>query len=331
MHVKQFVTGTLAAAVILGGMAIGPSAAQAENVPARAMTEFNAGRYQQAATILKQALKQHPDEAALYHWLSRSELELGDDEAAVKDGRRAVDRDPEHSEYHRWLGRAYGAEADRTHSFFTARKVKSEFEQAIRLDPESIPARRDAMQFYLEAPWIVGGGHDKARDQAKAIAALDPVEGALADAACDADEGKTEEATADYERALAMKPTRPDPYFEAASFYAGQRNAERLLAVVAAAGAVAPADPRADYYRGVAETLEGDRLETAEHALQTYLAHAPARDNLPSHASAHLWLGRVYEQQGRMALAADQYRISLALNPDQDAARKALERVQRVL
>jgi tetratricopeptide (TPR) repeat protein len=317
--------------LIVAGIGAGTAMAQDAKVPARALTDFNAGRYQQAATLLKQALKQNPDEAALYHWLSRSELELGDDEAAVKDGRRAVERDPQRSEYHRWLGRAYGAQADRTHSFFTARKVKGEFEEAIRLDPANIPARRDAMEFYLEAPWIVGGGHDKARDQAKAIGAIDPVEGALADAACDADEGRKKEAAADYDRALAMKPARPDPYFEAASFFAGQRNAERLLAVVAAAHAVAPADPRVEYYRGVAETLQGARLDTAEHALQTYLAHAPVRDSLPSHASAHLWLGRVYEQQGRMALAADQYRIALALNPDQDAAREALERVQRVL
>jgi tetratricopeptide (TPR) repeat protein len=328
MRVKRFMIGTVAAALIVGGVAIGPAAAQAENVPARAMTEFNAGRYRQAATILKEALKQHPDEAALYHWLSRSELELGDDEAAVKNGRRAVDRDPDQSEYHRWLGRAYGAQADRTHSFFTARKVKGEFEEAVRLDPENIAARRDAMEFYLEAPWIVGGGHDKARDEAKAIAAIDPVEGALADAACDANEGKRDEAAEDYERALGMKPARPGPYFEAAAFYAAQRNADRLQAVVATAREVAPTDPRVDYYHGVAEAIQGDRLETAEHALQTYLAHAPVRDSLPSHSSAHLWLGRVYERQGRMALAADQYRIALALNPDQDAAREALERVQ---
>lgn len=329
----MFIIATIGAALLSGTAPARAAVAQAAPgaaVPSQAMAEFDAGRYESAARMLHRALEAHPDDAALYHWLSRCELELGDTHQAVKDAGRAVDRDPAKSEYHRWFGRALGAEADRTHSFFMARKVKEEFEKAIALDPGNVAARRDAMEFYLEAPWIVGGSHDKARDEAKAISSLDPMQGALADASCDAHEDKDDAAAADYRRALAMKPATSDPYFDAAAFYTRHRQPAALRAVVAQARTVAPDDPRLDYYHGVAAVLDGQSGE-AETALQTYLAHAPARStSLPSHSSAHLWLGRSYEQQGEMEAAADQYRIALALDPDQKAAREGLDRVQRV-
>ncbi|HEY7791109.1 MAG TPA: tetratricopeptide repeat protein [Vicinamibacterales bacterium] len=224
--------------------------------PAGAVAAFKAGHYADAAELFERALESRGDDAVLYHWLSRCDLELGHDEQAVDHARQAVELDPNRSEYHRWLGRAYGALADRTRSFFTARKVKGEFEKAIELEPGNVAARRDAMEYYLEAPWIVGGDHDKARDEAKAIAALDPLEGALAHAACAEKDGHTAAAAAAYERALAMKPAEPDPYFEAAEFYARHKDAPKLRAVVAQAAAVAPDDPRLEHFRNVAEALE---------------------------------------------------------------------------
>src|SRR5262249_56353728 len=75
-----------------------------------------------------------------------------------------------------WLGRCYGEKAAAS-SFFTAaglaKKVRTEFERAVALDPKSAINRTDLAEFYLEAPGIVGGGQDKARGQAEILAKLD--------------------------------------------------------------------------------------------------------------------------------------------------------------
>jgi len=48
------------------------------------------------------------------------------------------------------------------------------------VNPANLLARRDLLEFYLSAPWFLGGGKDKGWRQAGAIAAIDPVEGCLA-------------------------------------------------------------------------------------------------------------------------------------------------------
>ena len=65
-----------------------------------------------------------------------------------------------------------------------SRKVKKEFEEAVRVNPSDIAARRRIWRDYcISAPWIVGGNKDEAREQADAIAAIDPIDGHVARAA----------------------------------------------------------------------------------------------------------------------------------------------------
>jgi tetratricopeptide (TPR) repeat protein len=88
----------------------------------------------------------------------------------------------------------------------------------------------------------------------------------------------------------------------------------------------APRDCRLAYYRGVACILARKQLEEAEHYLKIYLATAPPRHDFPSQASAHLWLGRLYEELGHPQLAAEQYRTALQLAPGHKDASEGLKR-----
>jgi len=303
------------------------AAARVDGMLPTAVRQFKAGQYRVARATFERAVAQAPRDAALYQWLARCDLQLGNDDAAIDEAQEAVALAPGSSEYHRWLGRAYGEKADRTRSFWLARKVKSEFEDAIRLDPSNIAARRDALDFYLNAPWIVGGGRDKAQAEVKAIAALNPVEGDLARAEYLAQD-RPQEAAVAYQRALALKPSQPAPYFEAAAFYAGRNNGAALALVVSAAEGAVPADPRIDYYRGVEAALSGRQLASGEAALRAYLHRAPDADDMPSAASAHLWLGRLYERADRPSAAVAEYLTVLKLDPGRRAARDALRRLR---
>ncbi len=63
-----------------------------------------------------------------------------------------------------------------------APKLRDAFEKTVQLDPNNLDARESLLQFYLQAPSVVGGGKDKAQAQAREIAKRDPARGHLAQA-----------------------------------------------------------------------------------------------------------------------------------------------------
>jgi len=309
-----------------------PSAIAAAGSPpanpaiASAREKFEAGKYEEASSLLHTALVQDPQNSSLAFWLMRSDYELDRIDEAIRLAEQTVQLEPSNSEYHQWLGRVYGRKAEKTRSFSYARKTRAGFEAAVNLNPANLSARRDLMEFYLDAPWILGGGKDKGWRQAAAIAALDPMEGCLARGSYWQALGKPASAEAEYAKVLELKPGRVEPYFEMADFYQAREDAGRLEATVDAATRVSPRDPRLDFYRGVMCVLARTRLTEGAQSLQTYLATAPRRRDFPPPASAHLWSGRLDEQLGKPARAAEHYKAALALDPGNKDAREGLRR-----
>jgi tetratricopeptide (TPR) repeat protein len=306
------------------------ASADATSVIQNATRLFNAGNYSSAISTLQPAVTQNPNNAEVYFWLCRSYYELRDYDNAIANCEKSVELDPKNSNYHLWLGRGYGGKADREHSFFLAKKVKKEFDDAVAANPSNIPARRDLEEFNMDAPWIVGGSKDEAKSEVEAIAALDPVEGHLARALYLAQaQKKPEAAEAEYRQALAAKPNRVEPYFEATTFFEKQNKPADMKAAIDAAAAVNPNDPRLAFYRGVYGVLAGTDLSHAEQYLKSYLASTPERSDWPSHASAREWLGRLYESEGKRAEAAEQYRASLQLEPGRKEVKARLEHLEK--
>src|SRR5437016_4823746 len=136
-----------------------------------------AGRVDDAIASLQAQLKSSPNDAASYHYLCRAYFALADWDRAISACEKSVALASENSDYHLWLGRAYGEKADRVNPFSAASlagKVRREFERAVQLDPKSVEARADLAEFYLDAPGIMGGGQDKSRAQADQLAQLSP-------------------------------------------------------------------------------------------------------------------------------------------------------------
>jgi tetratricopeptide (TPR) repeat protein len=256
---------------------------------------FIAGNYQGAAKILTEAIAKTPRDASLYYWALRSYYEMGDFDNAISYGEKAVKLDSQSAEYVRWLGRAYGAKAEKSHSFFLARKVKHSFEAAVDLSPSSIPARRDLMQYLTEAPWIVGGSKGKALEQIEAITKLDPIEGHLARGAFYAAQKKWTEAEAEYAAAVDAPATRVDSLMEAAEFFMQRKNARYVERAVEIAARLNAKDPRLDFYKAVSLVLRGDDFPVARKLLQSYMDNTPQRSDYPSHSSAREWFSRANE------------------------------------
>jgi tetratricopeptide (TPR) repeat protein len=293
-----------------------------------AQEQFDRGEYASAVDTLSAALAENPHDARLFHWRSRCYLEMKDYTKAVADAERAVAERSDSSEYRRWSGRAYGGAAEQARSFSLARKVKAAFEEAVRLDQANVAARRDLAEFYLEAPWIVGGDRSKALKEVDAIARLDPVAGYLAHASYSRHEKRLDEAEADYQRALDLRPARIGPYLEAADFYEARAEAAKLAHVVEQGGRVAAGDVRLLYYKGVALVIANQTLVEADGLLRSYVTTSPRRSDFPSHAAAQHWLGRLNESLGNLDAAAAAYRAALALDPGRKPSRDALSRLE---
>ena len=292
--------------------------------------QFNAGNYSVAIATLRSVVSQNPSSPEGYYWLGRSYYEMRDYDSAIMQAEKSVALDGKSSLYHQWLGRAYGGKADRDRSFFLAKKVKKELEEAVRLNPSNIVARRDLENYCFSAPWIVGGSKDEAREQVDAIAALDPVEGHIARGALYQDGMKKPElAEAEYRQVLSANPNRIEPYLEVAGFFQGQNKPSDLQAAIAAVPQGSANDARLAFFRGIALVLSGADLPQAEEYLKSYLASTPDRSDWPSHASAREWLGRLYEAQGKRAEAAEQYRASLQLDSGRNQARARLQKLEK--
>ena len=326
-YATSFAAAAFAIVTLLVAPGLGNSGANLRiDAVDQARRQFDAGHYGEAVDILNTRVEHAPRDAAAFFWLGRARFELRDYPGAITALERGVALNPDDSEYHRWLGRTYGEEADRKRSFPLATRVRREFEHAVRLGPGNIAARRDLLQFYLEAPWILGGGDDKARDQVTAIAALDSSAGHLARAAYLAHRHDIPQAAAEYRAAVNARPVNIDSYFDAAEFFEKQGDAGGLRTALDGAASIDCGDPRLLYFRGIADVIAGVDLADAESVLHRYLT-VPTRSDHPSRSSTHEWLGQLYERLGRVADARTEYRTSMALDPDRKSPRERLRRL----
>lgn len=310
------------------------SSATVRDLPADIAQLYNDGHYRQATEALDSAIGREPQESSLYFWQGRCFFELRNYNRAVSSLERAIALEPGRSDYHYWLGKSYGRKAEETSrfsafsAFSLAHKTHREFEVAVRLDENNLEAQRDLIRYLTTAPGIAGGSEEEADRRIHALAALDSTEAALAQAGVFASHKKFEEAEQEYRKILNSKSGRIGVYFEIAEYYRDRGDAARMAEATEAGASLAPSDRRLDYYRGIVLALRNEAME-AEKDLRHYLETVPDNDNVPSHSTAHEWLARVYEDEGHLDQAEQEYHAALSLDPHNKEARDALKALQR--
>ena len=304
-------------------------------LPADIERLYNGGLYRQAAEALTAAIQREPQESSLHYWLGRCFYELRDYNRAVSSLERAIALEPDRSDYHDWLGKSYGRKAEESNRFTPfssislAHKTRREFETAVRLDANNMEAQRDLIRYLMNAPGIVGGSEGAAEQRVHALTAIDSIEGELAQAELLASRKKFDEANQQYRKVLDLKPDRIGVYFEIAEYYRDRGDAEQMSEAVEAGALLAPSDHRLDYYRGIALILVNRNQGEAEKDLRRYLDTVPDNDNVPSHSTTHEWLGKLYDKEGQLDRAAQEYRAALILDPRNKQASEALKALQR--
>jgi tetratricopeptide (TPR) repeat protein len=296
----------------------------------KARAAFEKSDYPRAIEILKGAAASEPNNGDAYVLLARSYLELNQYDAGVSSAEKAVAINPKNSEYHRWLGEAYGAKADHASmlsAYALARKTQKEFAAAVDLDAHNFDAQQDLIEYDCTAPGMVGGGEEKAQPLIEKLMAMDAAEGHYATGICRAQKKKYEAADAEFAKALESKPKTAKRVYDIGDYYLQRKNGEKLLVVAGAGENLAPRDPRGKFYRGVALILQNEKPAEAEKLLREYLDIAPMNSEYPRPWVAHYWLGRFEESRKNPAAARGEYQAALKLNGKYKPAQEALKQL----
>ncbi len=290
-----------------------------------------AGRMDDAIAALQGRIQTSSQDAEAHHLLSRAWLLLEKWDRAVNAAEQAAALRPKSSEYHHWLGRAYGNKAEHCNPFCAAGlagKVRAEFERAVELDAGNVEARTDLAEYYMEAPGIMGGSKEKARLQAEQIARRDPAAAAWVRARLAEKEKKFEVAEKEFRAALEASSGPAGAWLDLAGFYRRRGRWMDLEAAVSKAVAL-PKRSEATLFEAASILFRSGRnFSGAVDLLRQYLNGEKKVCDAPAFR-AHYLLGSILEKQGDKQAAAAAYQASLALARDFDDPRKALKRVQK--
>jgi tetratricopeptide (TPR) repeat protein len=288
------------------------------------------GRVDEAIITLRGQIDKNPKDAGAFNLLCRAYYTLGDWNRGIDACEKAVSLEPDNSQYHLWLGRIYGEKAG-TVNFLSAAslagKVRTQFEKAVQLNPQSAECRTDLAEFYLEAPGIVGGGRDKAEAQAKELDKLSPskahwVRGRLAEKSKD-----DAAAEKEYRAAIDASHGGANEWLNLALFYQHVGRLREMEEAINQAASAKMNEPEVLVEGAYSLIREGRNFPQAIQMLHRYLSDYKVEE-APAF-KAHYLLGTVFEKQGNKQAAAGEYTAALALAKNYTRAQQALERVSR--
>jgi tetratricopeptide (TPR) repeat protein len=316
---------------LIGSIVVSLISAMPQTAPLdTAKQAFEKGEYAKAIELLKATESKDPQSGDVQLLLTKSYLALDEYDAAVSSGEKAVAINPKNSEYHQWLGEAYGAKADHVSMFSAyplARKTQKEFETAVQLDEKNFDAAQDLVEYDCTAPGVVGGGEDKAQPIIQKLMTLDPAQGHYAAGNCRAAKKDYATADADFAKALESKPKSAELIYNIGDYFSQRRQADKLITVADVGEAAAPADLRAKFYRAQAFILKSENLPDAEKLLREYLRVAPPKSTYPKPWQVHYWLGQMFEKQKNVPAARSEYEAALKLNSKYKLAQEALKKL----
>lgn len=275
------------------------------------------------------ALSNRSDATSL-NLLSRAYYAIEQWDNAVKNGERAVGLSPNDAMYHLWLGREYGEKASASNPLSAAswaRKTKSEFELAVKLDPANVQAHADLAEYYTDAPSIMGGGTDKARDQATQVAKYDEATSHWILSIIAEKDKRYSDVEDQLRQAIKVAKNPAQYWMNLASFFRQRSRFDDMQNAISQAIAQ-PSKSAEVYYNAASELFQAGRdFSGAVQYLKKYLASNAMVEDAPAFR-AHYRLGQIYEKMGKKPDAVAEYKASLALASGFTPAGKALSRLQ---
>lgn len=277
--------------------------------------DLKQGRVDDALVRLNAAIAQDPADAEALNLRCRVFYQEEHWNEAVNDCVAAVKLDPDNSNDHLWLGRAYGQKASHVSlmsAYKLAHKVAAEFQKAVELDPRNADALADLGEFDVQAPSVAGGGIDRAPAIAQQLQSIDPAAALALEAHISEKKKDYPAAEANYKAAIAACPRPAGPWMDLAAFYQRRKRLDAMLAAVNSGAS-------ADSWHGPALVdgasilaRAGVQQPTAIQWLEEYLNSSAQSEDAPAFA-VRIQLARLLEDQGNLGQAQQQREAAHAL------------------
>lgn len=287
---------------------------------------FEAGDHSAALEFFK-ATPRESGGAWVDYYLGRIHLQQNEIDLAIDRLSAATEADAESSLFHLWLGEAYVQKIDTVgmlKKLGVAKNARTNFEKAVELSPSDFEAREALTGYFLNAPAIAGGGHDKAEEQVAEFSKLDPAGGRRLQARILFNEEDWTAAVREYRLAIEAGDESPANYYRLG--FALQQMEDYAAAIAAFESAIEVDEQILDAYYQIGRTaiFSGTHLDRAVECLTFYFGQ-PQQRGSPGIEHAHWRLGMVYELQNKDDLAAVEYRAALEIDPQHEEAKKALK------
>ncbi|HUA91489.1 MAG TPA: hypothetical protein VL991_02920 [Terracidiphilus sp.] len=288
----------LGAALSVAGTAQAPKTALAQINAA-----LQAGEADRALQLARSLPQGGANDAEAQNLECRVYFTLQKWDAAADACRHAVELDQGNSNYHMWLGRALGEKADQASfldAFSLGKRVRIEFENAVRLNPRNAEALSDLGEFYQEAPGIVGGGLDKAQRVAAQLDEVDPARAHQLRAGIAVERKDYETAERELKQAIAVSAHPAFQWTVLASFYERSGRWQEMDEALHNCIAAAARDRTAGVplYDGAGVLIRArQNPQLAAKMLEDYLTGSAITEEAPAFV-AHHRLAKVLEQLG---------------------------------
>jgi tetratricopeptide (TPR) repeat protein len=291
---------------------------------------MESGHVDDAMQLLDQQSRQAPNDAATQNLLCRLYFMIEEWDRGIASCERARDLEPQNSRHHLWLGRIYGEKAGRVNPLSAmglAKKVRVSFERAVELAPNDWEARSDLAEFYVDAPSIVGGGKDKAREQANSLMTLKPGKAYWVLGRISEKNKDFADAERQYRAGIAATKSGSRAWAELAIFF---RHTNRLDDMEKALLELekAPVDDHLALMDGASLMVRtGRNPQMGIRLLRRYFSEGTVEEG-PAFRAHEYW-GQLLERQGDHRGAAQEYHAALALYHNYRRAQEDLKRVER--
>jgi tetratricopeptide (TPR) repeat protein len=278
------------------------------------------GRGDDAVNLLRTTLAANPADALAHQLLCRVFYAEDEADEAIQQCELAVSTaggaSVLASDCELWLGRAYGMKARHAGpiaGFTLARKVNASFSRAVELNPANVAALNDLGEYYVAAPFIIGGGTDRARALAARMMPRFP--GAAHRLLARIANADNNLPTAEFEFKQAVAAERsPDAWIDLAQFYQTHARPDDALAAIKSA-LVADRTHGPMLVDAASILTKANRApDLAERCLRDYLASRAKSDAAPAF-KVHLQLSRLLAARGDKPSADREVAAAAALAP----------------
>jgi len=277
------------------------------------------GRVDDATTLLRSTLAANPTDATAHQLLCRVFYSEDEADGAIHQcelAAAAAANNTQASDDQVWLGRAYGMKARHAGpiaGFSLARKVQACFARAVELNPANVAALNDLGEYYVAAPFIVGGGDDKAQALAARMMPRFPADAHRLLARLADSNNDLASAEAEFKRAVGVQGA-PEAWIDLAQFYQDHSRPDDAVTAIKS-GLVADRTHGPVLVDAASILIAANRApDLAQRCLRTYLASAAQSDEAPAF-KVHLQLSKLLAAGGNSRDATREAEAAAALAP----------------